>query len=181
MTKRRASFCPYCGSSLERRTFEGRDRTYCPDCESFIWQNPVPGARVVVFDGDEVLFIKRGQEPYRGVWALPAGILEVDEPASVGAARELREETNLHVDPEDLTLVRTGFDVDDPDEGSFLSICFAVQFEKTTGQLEAGSEPDAVRFWDPGQLQSRESARTRSVSQQCIEAARDRLGSEPPS
>ena len=49
------------------------------------------------FDGSRlnVLLIERGIEPYKGRWAFPGGFIKMDEPASAGALRELREETGL--------------------------------------------------------------------------------------
>lgn len=175
MTKRKANFCPYCGTGVEPRTLEGRERTFCPTCEAFVWQNPVPVARAVILDEDEVLFVKRGNEPDRGAWTIPGGVLEVDESAAVGAARELEEETNLRADPADLELVRTGFKMDDQADGSILSICFAIERDQTRGSPRAGTEPDAVRFWNPSRLQASDSERTRTVDRRCLEVARDRL------
>ena len=34
-------------------------------------QQPVVGVGAVVFRGDEVLLVRRGQEPARGSWSLP--------------------------------------------------------------------------------------------------------------
>ena len=47
--------------------------------------------------GDEkyILLIKRGRQPYEGLWALPGGFLEVDEELIDGVKRELEEETGL--------------------------------------------------------------------------------------
>lgn len=178
MTKRRANYCPYCGTELGRRTFEGRERTFCPACGEFVFQNPVPGGAVVVLDGPDVLFVKRGHEPDRGTWAIPGGVFEVDESAPVGAARELAEETGLRVDPDDLELVRTGFDVEDPADGSYLSICFAVEHQRTRGRVEVGEEPDAVRFWNPEALVESEAAETRPVAVERVAAAFARLRDE---
>lgn len=43
----------------------------------------------------EVLLIQRKHDPWKGMWALPGGFLEVDETCEEGAKRELEEETGL--------------------------------------------------------------------------------------
>lgn len=93
MTRRRPSFCPYCGAELTGREFDGRERAFCADCQNFVFQNPVPTGRVVVLDGDRALLVRRDHPPDPGALIVPGGYLEVDESAPVGAARELREET----------------------------------------------------------------------------------------
>ena len=177
MTKRKASYCPYCGAALETKRSEGRDRRFCPDCGEFVYQNPMPGASVVVLDGDSTLLIERAIPPDVGAWAVPGGILEVDESARVGAGRELEEETGLSVDPDALELVRTGFDVDDPADGSYLSITFAVEREATGGAVDPGPEATDARFWSFAELRQK-SAATRTVDLRRVEAAVERLRGE---
>jgi len=189
MTKRKADYCPYCGTALETAVFEGRDRRFCPACEEIVFQNPVPGGSVVVLDsggrsppgdaakphdGDSVLLIERANEPHRGAWAVPGGILEVDEPARVGAARELEEEAGLAVDPDALELLRTGFDIDDPADGSYLSVCFAVERADTTGSLDPGPECSDARWWPVAEL-SATDAWVRSIDRRRVAAAVERL------
>jgi len=56
-------------------------------------RQPVPGAGMVVFRGDDVLLIRRGKPPYEGQWSLPGGKIEYGETAAEAALRELAEET----------------------------------------------------------------------------------------
>jgi ADP-ribose pyrophosphatase YjhB (NUDIX family) len=45
-----------------------------------------------------VVLIKRRFEPLAGQWSIPGGSLEVGETLEAGVAREMLEETGLHVD-----------------------------------------------------------------------------------
>lgn len=63
------------------------------------YPRPSVSADIAVFRkrGNElqVLLIKRGNEPFKGMWALPGGFMEMDETLEETAARELEEETGL--------------------------------------------------------------------------------------
>lgn len=54
---------------------------------------------VVLFRG-QVLLIKRGHQPGKGLWALPGGFLSQSERLLASAIREVREETGFRLKPE---------------------------------------------------------------------------------
>jgi len=66
---------------------------------TYDWPRPMVSVDAVVFSrtaaATEVLLINRGNEPFKGCWAVPGGFLELDEELEVGAARELAEETGV--------------------------------------------------------------------------------------
>ena len=69
--------------------------------EQHCYQYPHPAVTtdVVIFtirdDRLQLLLIRRGGEPFKGMWALPGGFLDIDEDLDQCAARELQEETGL--------------------------------------------------------------------------------------
>lgn len=146
MTQFPASYCPRCGTSLDRRRFEGRDRRHCPDCERFVFHNPVPCAGVAVVDDGSVLLVKRAIPPDEGRWALPGGHLEADEHPRTAAVRELAEETGVRVDPDELALVDTAL-VESVEDRYVVSVGFAASRADATGRPEAGSDAAGVGFF----------------------------------
>ncbi len=68
--------------------------SYC-----YPYPRPAVTADVVVFAGNpqngHLLLIKRLHPPFKGMWALPGGFLDVDEDLDKTPARELAEETGL--------------------------------------------------------------------------------------
>lgn len=70
---------------------------------SYTYEYPRPAVTadcVVVTKEAEpkVLFIQRGNEPYKGCWAFPGGFMNMDETTEQCAIRELEEETGLKID-----------------------------------------------------------------------------------
>jgi len=50
-----------------------------------------------VVQGGQLLLVRRGQAPSKGLWSVPGGRLLDGEPLAAGCERELLEETGLHV------------------------------------------------------------------------------------
>lgn len=147
MTTYPPSYCPYCGTELTGIREEGHDRAYCPDCAAVVYHNPVPGAGVLVRDGPDLLLVRRAIDPWAGQWTVPGGHVETGESPREAAARELREETGLAVDPAALDLARTA--ALPPHGGKHVvSVLFAVARSATDGDPEPASDADAARWFD---------------------------------
>lgn len=67
---------------------------------------PMVGVGVVTFnDEKKVLLVKRGNEPSQGLWSIPGGLVQLGERVRDAGIREVREECNLDVEPEDVISV----------------------------------------------------------------------------
>jgi 8-oxo-dGTP diphosphatase len=146
MTDYKANFCPQCGSEVSDRWYEQRERAYCEACDRLIFQRPIPCANIAVVDGRQVLLIKRANYPDVGLWALPGGIMEVDEPPVDAAVRELEEETNVTAAPTDLVLL-SGETVAVGDGRYNICYNYVVSRARTSGQPAPNSDAQEARFW----------------------------------
>lgn len=92
-----AGYCLKCGAPMETRALYGRERAACPVCGYIHFRNPTPVAGCVVEHEGGIVLIRRGIDPGRGKWGIPAGFMEWGETAEEGAMRETAEETGLAV------------------------------------------------------------------------------------
>jgi ADP-ribose pyrophosphatase YjhB (NUDIX family) len=103
MAQTRDTFCSYCGTRYEEPLAYPRT---CTTCKTQVWANPIPVCVALVPvthpQGTGLLVIRRAIPPGIGKLALVGGFLEEHEPWQTGAAREVREETGIVIDPEGL-------------------------------------------------------------------------------
>jgi ADP-ribose pyrophosphatase YjhB (NUDIX family)/ribosomal protein S18 acetylase RimI-like enzyme len=92
------TYCQRCGHKMSSDVIGGRERPVCPQCGFVIFKNPVPGVGVLVEMDGGVVLIKRGHQPKKDLWALPAGFIEADESMEEAAIRECKEETNMNIE-----------------------------------------------------------------------------------
>jgi 8-oxo-dGTP diphosphatase len=60
-------------------------------------ESPVVGVGAVVIKDRNVLLVKRGVDPNKGLWAIPGGSLKLGETLQEGAEREIMEETGITI------------------------------------------------------------------------------------
>lgn len=112
------TFCSYCGV---KHTYEMWPRT-CGACGQTTFRNPVPVTVLLLPVGDKgLLTVRRSNPPHIGELALPGGFLEFGETWQEGAARELREETGIHISPTDVRV----FELASATNGNLLLFCRA--------------------------------------------------------
>jgi 8-oxo-dGTP diphosphatase len=90
-------FCPRCGAEVAHEDKFGMLRPVCPQCEWIHFVNPKVAAAVLIEQDGRVLLVRRANEPFRGLWTLPAGFVNGGEDPAEAAARECLEETGLIV------------------------------------------------------------------------------------
>jgi ADP-ribose pyrophosphatase YjhB (NUDIX family) len=61
--------------------------------------SPVAGVAAVVFRGSDVLLVRRGNEPSKGMLGIPGGVVELGETTENAIVREVEEETGIDVRP----------------------------------------------------------------------------------
>ena len=67
---------------------------------------PLVGVGVITFnDENKVLLVQRGNEPSKGLWSLPGGMIELGERVREAGIREVKEECNIDIEPEDVISV----------------------------------------------------------------------------
>ena len=90
-------FCPRCGCGVVREEKFGHVRPVCPQCGWIHFSDPKVAAAVLLEKNGRILLVRRVNEPYRGLWTLPAGFVNGGEDPAEAAARECFEETGLKV------------------------------------------------------------------------------------
>jgi ADP-ribose pyrophosphatase YjhB (NUDIX family) len=105
------------------------------------------GASIAVFDGRQVLLVKRKRAPFAGLWSLPGGKTERGETPRETACRELMEETGITADIEGLVdIVKIAAE---DEESQAVTYRLAVFYGRASGgSLEPGADTEAARWAD---------------------------------
>jgi ADP-ribose pyrophosphatase YjhB (NUDIX family) len=140
-------FCPRCGSSIVREEKFGLVRPVCPRCGWIHFSDPKVAAAVLLEKDGRVLLVRRGNEPYRGRWTLPAGFVNGGEDPAGAAARECREETGLTVRVTGILDVIPGRE---HERGADFVIVYRAEI--LSGELSPADDADAVDWFDRDDL-----------------------------
>ncbi len=113
---------------------------------------PLVGVGAVVVDGQgRVLLVKRGNEPRKGQWSIPGGLLELGESLLDGTRREVLEETGLAVTPEAIIeVVERIYKEEDRVRYHYIIVDYWASLTGTSTQIAKASSDAADLCWaDP--------------------------------
>lgn len=108
---------------------------------TYKYPRPAVTADCIVFAIEpqvKVLLIQRGNDPFKGCWAIPGGFMNTDETTEECAIRELKEETGLKV--KKVHQVGTYSKVDRDPRGRTITVAYLAIVDKpvaVTGQDDA--------------------------------------------
>lgn len=109
---------------------------------------PVVGIGVVIVKEDKMVLIKRGNEPGKGKWSIPGGIVELGEHIQQTVIREAKEETCLDVtDPHLIDVVDT-VDLDETGKVKYQYVIVDYLVKVVGGDIAAASDAEELR-WVP--------------------------------
>lgn len=135
-------FCPFCATPVVTKLLYGADRPTCPSCGWIHFADPKVAAAVIVEREGRVLLARRINEPYRGLWSLPAGFVNALEDPARAAERECLEETGLEVEVTGLVDVLAGRE---HRHGADIVIIYRARL--LGGTLYPGDDADQAEFF----------------------------------
>ena len=115
-------------------------------------QRPYLAVSAAIIRDGKVLVVRRARKPALNLYTLPGGAVELGETLTDAAAREVREETALAIEPVALAGHREVImrDAQGRIERHFVILCFAARL--LGGELMLNDELDDARWIDPAEL-----------------------------
>lgn len=118
---------------------------------------------VAIFRADQILLVKRGVEPGKGLWALPGGHVEWGQTAEEAVRQEVKEETGLEVVTMKLVAVFSR-----PDREPSQKITLAYRAE-ATGESRPGDDALQALFYPLDELPAEIAFDHREIIAACLD------------
>jgi 8-oxo-dGTP diphosphatase len=147
MAQNEFNYCPRCGTLVKHEMRFGKVRPVCPQCGWIHFVDPKVAAAVLIEQNGQVLLVRRANEPFRGLWTLPAGFINGGEDPAEAAARECLEETGLSVRVMRVLEILSG---KEHPRGADFTIIYKA--EVLSGELKADDDADAAEWFGRAQL-----------------------------
>jgi 8-oxo-dGTP diphosphatase len=109
-----------------------------------------------------ILLIKRKNEPFRGLFALPGGFLDVQSGESLteAASRELEEETGLKIHADDIVQLEAVYSKERDPRGPTLTVVHTALLESSPhcGEVNPGDDATEAVWFSVDEITSMELA-----------------------
>jgi len=115
----------------------------CPHCGR--WNNRAVTVDALFFEGDNILLMKRKENPFAGYWALPGGYLEKNQTTTEAALAEAWQEARMRGRNPRLVGI-----FDKPERHPQQAISIAWAFDSGPGSVPSVGDPkevEAVAWW----------------------------------
>ena len=99
-TKDDFKYCPRCRSLLilEDLHIQNQPQLVCDNCEFILYLDPKLAVAALVTYNDQILLLKRAEEPNKGLWAFPGGHVERGQDLFDAIKNEVYEEAGIIVE-----------------------------------------------------------------------------------
>ena len=109
---------------------------------------PIVGIGAVIVREGKIALIKRGNEPSKGKWTIPGGLVELGESLEQAVIRETKEETGLDVENPCLIDVVSNVDLDEKGKVKYHYVIIDYYVHTKSGKAQASSDAVELR-WVP--------------------------------
>ncbi len=137
-------------------------------------QVPRLAVGAICFQGKRVLLVQRNQEPKKGVWTFPGGVVDLGESVTDAVRREVEEECRIVVRPITLVDAYEHIEFESTQQVKYHYIILEYLVEYISGDLEAGDDVRDARWIDTHHLDTLSSTQD---TRRLIENARRLLAS----
>lgn len=135
-------YCTRCATPLASTFIHGRVRPACPACGFVVYLDPKVACAALIARDNQVLLVRRRYQPGQGLWCLPCGFADADEPPERTVEREVAEECAVQVAVG--SLLGAYHYLDDP-RGAGILLVYQAQIAE--GRPQAGDDADDVGFF----------------------------------
>jgi 8-oxo-dGTP diphosphatase len=107
---------------------------------------PVVGIGAVIIQNGKIALIKRGNEPSKGKWTIPGGLVELGENLEAAVIRETKEETLLDIENPQLINVVDNVDLDEQGKVKYHYVIIDYLVHVKAGEIQAASDAAELRW-----------------------------------
>jgi 8-oxo-dGTP diphosphatase len=108
---------------------------------------PAVGVGAIILDGDNVLLIRRGNEPALGKWSLPGGRVHWGETLKDAVEREALEETGLVVETQSVAGIFESIWPKSKDQPDFHYVVIDYFCKVLSGDPCCGDDATDISWW----------------------------------